>query len=229
MFGLVAILLMNKGKTGWGLFILGISLATKHILFLFPVWLFFKYSGARGVIKNLLIPYITFATGFIFYISFDNFSNYINGNELSAIIKNVFKYRSGQNGILWTQLFSQEVAAKFQFYLFVISLTISGYLLRKKNLIDLFCYYLILVIIFSSGMANQYLTIPVVSISIFPNIIYGIYSLYAGLYLLVDDSGLHLNNIRSLLSWTGANGLKYSIYILICGFIFSLLRKNKPL
>lgn len=188
--GILAIVIMgdnfekplDKNKL-LGLLILGISITTKHILFVFPFWLAVKQKGRFSKIAMVFIPIIIFAISFIPY--------WHSGSK--GIIQNVFLYESHNNAIFYN-LFVPPI---FQFFLtskiiWIFFLITFALVFRKKSGFDSLLLYTCILISTSPSIANQYLVIamPFIIANINPYTIS--YMIFGTLFLLTDSNGLHL-------------------------------------
>lgn len=170
-----------------GLILIGISLMTKHLFFLFPLWLAVKEKNHKQKLLALLLP------GLLFVISFIPF--WAGGER--GIIENVVGYNSMKNAPL-LNFFAYGLDNNFAIgrFLWVLLLITGAFVFRKAHLKESLMYYLLLLLIFSPSVIHHYLAIVVVPIAVFPNWIFSVYTVVASYILLLDNLGL---NIRFLL------------------------------
>ena len=146
-------------------------------------------------------------------------------------MENVFRYKSFNNAPFYNALlptfFASILSAKTVFY---GALVVFGFIFYKKDLISSLFLYTLVLVIFSSAIANQYLAIIIPAISIFPNILYFIFTFFASIYLLVHSDGMHIQWIIShfpnLLVWDVLKTNHYYVLIslLFFGFVINLIK-----
>ncbi len=222
LFGLLAIWFYQRGQGNgllvFSLFLIGISLATKHFLFLLPLWLAFRERQWSKKIVTLFIPYSVFIGSFLFYAK----------GGLEGIINNVFLYRSFNNAPIWHLLLPEVIYQSLSmFSLFIGSMVAVGYFLRDQSPLRIFYIYLIAVVAFSSAVANQYLAIPVAAISVFTSLPLIIYTLVAGTFLALNSDGLHFYNSEYLRFISNQSVYEFLCFMLTLGIfrIFYLYHK----
>jgi len=176
-------LILRNYKSLFCLFLLGLSLCTKHIMFLFPLWLAIGQKKFLDKIIVILIPYTIFLFSFVPYL-----------NDINGILTNVFFYQSYNNAPIWNLIVPRAINDYIgKFILFTSTIIILGFYFRKNNINYKFLMYLICVVIFSSGIYNQYLAIPLVSIAILWNNYFLIYTLLTIFLFLGDGDALNIN------------------------------------
>lgn len=179
---------------------LTLSLITKHILFVFFAWIFFRDRKQRFG-KRLAY---TFLPAILFLLSFLPF---LIGNPaaLNGIIGNVFSYRSYNNFPFFRPLFLLvHVPEKAYFYLYILIMLAVGFLLRGKDFTDLLLCYLAAMVAFSSAIANQYLIIPLAALVLSEKKLYfWLYEAIGLIYCLFNANELHLIN-RAVIRFPGA-------------------------
>jgi len=194
LIGMVGARFVND-RPRLGSCLLGVSLATKHILFLFPVWLFLRPDRSwRWRWTCLLVPYAVFV-GIL--------APYWWGG--TNIIARLSEYRSTANAPLWFmcdigQLFTRYVSP---FYMFCVALIACGAFFRRRATIEGFWIYTCCLVALSSALANQYLTIPVAALAVGWNRWAVLYVVSGTLLLLSSPQGLQL---ASLQTWLPAGG-----------------------
>ena len=194
-FGFLAILFLEKRKKNeikyLGLFFLGISLCAKHILFILPIWLAFKEKSYLNKFIYITIPFSIFLISFLFF-----------SEDYKSILENVFFYKSLNNGPFWS-LFAPKVLHMYlpKIFMFLFCMITLGFYFLKNNVRHTFFYYLICVVIFSSAIANQYLSIPLLALAIFWNIKYFYYTLLCILLFLLDGDALGLKIFSNFFEW----------------------------
>ncbi|NOH02998.1 MAG: hypothetical protein HND47_14095 [Chloroflexi bacterium] len=166
-----------------GLVLLGISITTKHLFFLFPIWLLIKQKGRLNKILIGLIPTA------VFLVSFIPFSE--PGWE--GIVKNVFQYQSYENGFFHgflippiLQLFLSSRAV------WIATLTFFGFYFRKADGVETFLNYTCLLVAASPAITNQYLAIPASYTAVNPNPFSILYMIFGTMHLILDIDGLHM-------------------------------------
>jgi hypothetical protein len=201
----------------------GLSITAKHILILFPVWLFFFEYFQKNKVNFLWNIYHKSIIYFIFFGGFlvEILIHFQKANEvIDGIIKYVFKYNSFDGLSAFSQLirfigntdiyqfinlfvplnlFISILPAGHSYYrlLFLLILAVLGFFVAKniqqKTL--LLPLYLLFFFSFGSSLADQYFVIPLVTSLIFYQRIESIiYHIVAGTYLATFS----LNNIASI-------------------------------
>lgn len=183
---------------------IGLSLCTKHILFLFPLWYLLLASNKKDFLKNMKVAvfsYLIFFTGFAIDIL-------IHADETSKIIKgilgNVFEYRGVYHDSFVANLtnlfvpqslidtiFINTPIFKGMSFLWVSIVTTLGILLIRKKLVKkelLLPIYLLVVFIFSPSLADQYLAIPLIIIILSEGWLTIFFFLATFLYLVSSNS-----------------------------------------
>ena len=70
---------------------------------------------------------------------------------------------------------------------------IIGLVVRRRSYCDILLFYLVSLVCFSSAIANQYLVIPMVVLSVYrKKTYYWAYVISGGIYCLLNGSELHL-------------------------------------
>ena len=225
LVGFIAILMYEKNNKNFGFFIcctlLGLSLCIKHVLFFIPIWLAFKERNFLKKVLIIFIPYMLFLTSFVFYIP----------EHFDSILKNVFQYSSFNNGPFWNIYVPYVVKFFIPIkILFIASLFLFGLFIKNRSLKDIFYFYLLAVVVFSSAASNQYFAIPLIAIVIFWNRFYAAYTLVCVLLFLIDESSLKIDWIVNLFNWdfTYSRYLYHVIiFVLSIGFLETLISKKK--
>jgi hypothetical protein len=228
--GFIAILLLSKSTTKVsdnllktdlyvGL-LLGLSITIKHILILLPIWLAIKEKNLIRKCFYALFPIL------IFFLSFAPF---LGKGGYAGIMQNVFGYDSFLNAPFLFGTFPESIVKIWQSYfnlekflkpLFLVFIIVLGFIFRKKNALDTFLLYLISFLVFSPSVANQYLAIVVVPISIWPNFFYTVYTFLSFIFLSGDYSGLSYSKIRRLFPFFDSQKYNLSVYNLLIFTIF---------
>jgi hypothetical protein len=165
-----------------GLAIIGLSLMLKHIFFLFPLWLAFKQDTLRRKLVYVAVPFGIFALGFL---------PYLDGAGADGILRNVLLYRSFNNAPFWYGVGPYVIIEKLPLILlFIGSLAFAGLLWRKLDPVESALRYTLVLVLFSSAVANQYLAIPLAAIAVNWNLFYALYSVLGGAYLVASKDGL---------------------------------------
>ncbi len=166
-----------------GMAILGLSLATKHVLFAFPWWLAVKQRRVRHKLIVLFVPVLLFAAAFVPY--------WAEGRH--GIIRNVLLYKSLDNEPLWNWVLPPLLAGAVPARLgLVIGLAVAGVALRRTDAFRSLLFYTAFLLILSPAIANQYLALVMPFAVCFLNPFTALYTLVAGAFLVVAPDGLGL-------------------------------------
>ena len=152
----------------YGIILLSLSFITKHILWAFPLWILFSTRiDSRKKIIYAFIPPLLFLLSFIPYWN--------EGQQ--GIMNNVFLYRSGKNFPLIAFGFIKYTLGRLlpmlrkisfpAFPVYVILISLSGYVFRHEKVYNLFLLYTMAMVCFASGIYENYFTIPLMAIFIF--------------------------------------------------------------
>jgi hypothetical protein len=190
LMGLTAMLLIGDGfdrpvgrkKTG-GLILMGLSLMTKHSLFVLPFWLAIKQ---RGLLQKALVASIPV---FIFLIGFAPY--WQNGHQ--GIVDNVFKYRSMHNPILYNLLIPEWLSSTLSSQTFWFGcMGVVGFICRNRKLLDYFAIYTAVMVAAAPSVGLQYLVIPLVFVAMNVNVLTISYSLSAALVMALNPLCLNV-------------------------------------
>lgn len=194
--------------------LLGLSLTVKHIFFVLPLWLAFRAGTWRDRALALCVPVGIFLASFLPFAA----------HGWHGILHNVFLYRSFSNG-LTTRLVASLGLAVPPSLLLIAGLAVAGWLLRRRPLFEAALVYLVLLVILSPGMANQYLAIPMAAAVVALNPGYALYALAATLIVLSNRDGLWLNLFtRAGFRWVDdTRGYDLPVVLLAAGLSWQLL------
>jgi hypothetical protein len=164
----------GRGQIVLAAVLMGISLATKHVMLFFPLWILF-WPG-RPVVQRImycLLAYALFAAAFVPFVT--------SPAAAVGISENVIHYRGlwFGNG-LFLRLVSlvaplAQVATWFSWvpllspvdFVWVLAMVLTGIAVARKFPRDLPFVYLIAVLAYAPSWAEQYLTIPVASCAMY--------------------------------------------------------------
>ncbi len=188
--GLVAVAMYKKHRPG-SLLLLSVSLITKHIFFIFPLWLFIRERRYKDKLLTL-VPI------FLFLISFVPFTTSISA--VNGVLKNVFFYSSRS-----MQIYSfLKPLGVFKTILYILLVSGVGFAFRKAEIKKYSLIYLLAFTAFLPVGANQYFIIPLPSFAVFSQSIGLVYTAIA----------LYATN-----TFIGFNFLIPVLLYLLCGFL----------
>ena len=138
--------------------LLGLSLTTKHVFALFPLWVL--AASSRPLAQRALygaFAYTVFAAAFLPFV--------YHAAGLAAVREHVFAYRGGfwYANALIVQLIPSGAWATRAFLAVMVA---AGVLVGRAAPRAAFCAYLVLLVALSPTIANQYLAIPLVACAV---------------------------------------------------------------
>jgi hypothetical protein len=176
LLGLVACVLLEKNsgplKFALAMFILGVSLAVKHVLFFLPLWLFFHPGSSRRRRVLSLVPYGIFAASLLPFIR--------DERGLEGVIDGVLMYRSFHLDAFFPHLVETAIpvdAIELLFgwvpifsgfkFVWLVAMMLVGFAVREKRYLEQLLLYLVAIVVFSSAIADQYLAIPLATCAVY--------------------------------------------------------------
>jgi len=178
----------NLGRNSWlSLILLGLSLSVKQTLIAFPLWLAAKRKKWSERIIVLAVPFVILILFFLPSVP--------GGSP--GIVENVIKYRSSNNAPFFFSVLPRFINTHISSYvIFYFSLLAGAIIFRQKLALTSLLYYLLALVIFSPSVTPQYLVIPVISLSVFPNPFYLLYTLLGTLdFTVFNIDELHLRGL----------------------------------
>lgn len=191
----------NPARFAAGNLLLGLSLAMKHVLIFFPIWLWMKYRRQSRYLGFsflvVVIPYGLFCLSFLPYI-FDQ-------SSYDGIISNVLAYRSWHGNGLISQLLElfvnihvveTQLDLLISKWIFTFVVILAGHFWTSEHRTrqqedELLFLYLITLVTFSSSMADQYLAVPIIALARYGTLVMSwIYSLAATLALITSKANV---------------------------------------
>jgi len=228
LIGLCGLLVMPKDATIklerrhiYAAVLIGLSLMTKHIFFMLPVWLFIRGKSLRVKLFMLIVPFAMFVLSFMPFWPAGH----------TGIIQNVFLYKSFANAPLLNSVLSPGFMAILNPTLLLLAiLLVVGFMTRKLPVFESGLWYLVVLVAFSPAIANQYLAIAMPA-AISLGVIFFVPFIVLATLLLTATSieGLHMPKILNLIpdrispyiSPDGTSG-QYKL-IIFCLFIGGVL------
>jgi hypothetical protein len=171
----------------FALVLLGLSLMTKHVLFMFPLWLAVKQRGLVQKILVLGMPVLCFLLGFVPY--------WTGGS--TGILQNVFRYSSTETATHYFH--SLFVPSILQSYLspkivWGVILVALAFVCRKRSSLESLLIYLAAMVTCAPATTNEYLAIPASFAAVELNPFSIGYFLVGTLQLSLATSALNLLN-----------------------------------
>lgn len=177
---------LNKKDIGFILFF-SLSLITKHILFILPVFiLLMKRLSIKKKIVYAFVPPIFFLMSFVPF-------SLMNKEALYGIINNVFLYRSFNNAPLLIHMYKLiNFPSSPRIIVYGIMMIVVAWIVRKDQFERVLLIYFVAMVSFSSAIANQYLAIPMVALCVLNVGVWDkVYMVMVGLYLFLEGAGLN--------------------------------------
>jgi len=209
------------------LVLLGLSIMIKHIFIFFPFWLAVKQKGLSRKFVILIVPLSVFFLGF---------APYWEGAQ-NDIINNVFLYKGWEEAPFWRifvpEVFTTLIPKRFFFFTTMI---ILAFIFRKYSVWKSMMIYTVSIVIFSSGIGNQYYAIVMPFISIYLNWAFLIFTFIGTYHLLTAWDSLHFLVLRNITPKYFLPGYTYfylTLFLFI-GLIWvlhkdTIVQKGKPI
>ena len=156
--------------------LLALSLAVKHVFIVFPLWVALQERGLRrwaAVVAPPVAWLLTLLPSFI--------------RSPQAVLDNVFFYSSFDNAPLANLLLPAPLVGYLQsksllVAVFLIAVTSAGVIYRRLPPLDSALVYTVVMLLFTSAVADQYLAIPVAAAAVYLNAGFLLWLLGAAVY-----------------------------------------------
>lgn len=180
--GLSSLFLLKKQKIRASIVLMVASLLVKHTLIAYLLWLLFR----RDVPKKglfVILPIAILSLSFLVY-----------GIEYEYLLRNVISYRPNEAAPLYNMFVPDIFKGIFEpEYLLALILLVAGLIFRKRPLFDSFAIYLTTLVLFAPAMLHSYLAIPMIAVSLYPNLFMLAYSLYGAYLYMLTGPGVDWN------------------------------------
>jgi hypothetical protein len=199
LFGLLAVVVLRDSAGGRpsnrrflaGLGLLGLSLCTKHVFFVFPLWIAVRQLAWGRRLAALVVPPLLFVL---------SFTPFLPHGGKDGIIRNVVLYSSADNSPLMHLLLPDEwVSAGLATTVFLGVLVAAAFVFRTRSDLDRLLLYTVVLVVFAPAMANQYLAIPMAAAVVWLNIGFVLYATLSTLFLGAHPNGFGCLAVRDLL------------------------------
>ena len=221
---------IDTGNERWyyhALLWLALSLITKHLLFLLPLWWALSKEKISTRIRwvALVLPWG------LFLLSFAPFAWDGAGQQ---ILTNVFRYRSFNNAPLYRLLLPESFFRwpDWPRLVFFASLAAGAGFARRVPTVSAFALYLLLLLVAAPAVTNQYLTIPTLALALLGlSPLAVVFMVYGAAWIVLDNTWYFLSHhvwqgFEQLYFVAGSCG--YGIALLLLLF-YALLHPASPL
>lgn len=218
LFALVAVLFVPRDKfaqIGRSDFmvvaLLALSLMTKHLFILFPLWLALQQRSLRRALLYLIVPPVIFLLSFVPLLMLNH----------QPVIDYVFKYRSSHNTPMLNAFLPDSVATFMgggagAVGVFLAILALLGFMFRRLTPFESALVYTISLVVFTSAVTDQYLAIAVAGAAVFMNLGFLYWFVLASAFLVGREETLNwpvFNVIRRSLEEGGYQELFAPIFM----------------
>ncbi|WKZ27694.1 MAG: hypothetical protein QY330_04045 [Candidatus Dojkabacteria bacterium] len=180
--GLSSLFLLKKQKIRVSIVLMVASLLVKHTLIAYLLWLLFRKDVPK---KGLfvILPIAILSLSFLVY-----------GIEYEYLLRNVISYRPNDAAPLYNMFVPDIFKGIFKpEYLLALILLVAGFVFRKRPLFENFAIYLTTLVLFAPAMLHSYLAIPMIAVSLYPNLFMLAYSLYGAYLYMLTGPGVDWN------------------------------------
>lgn len=156
--------------------LLSLSLAVKHVFIVFPLWIALQERGMRRWAVAVAPPAVWLLALLPSFL-----------RSPQAVLDNVFLYTSFNNAplanlLLPTPLVDYLELKSLLVVVFLIAVTSAGVIYRRLPPLDSALVYTVVMLLFSSAVADQYLAIPVAAAAVYLNAGFLLWLLGAAVY-----------------------------------------------
>lgn len=175
------------------LILITLSITTKHVFIFFLFWFALKQTGIRKALIYLVAPVIVFVLSLVpFWLI-----------SPQSVVENVLLYSGYNNAPLLSIVIPnlEEMDAfgrRLQQVIFVLVVLATGYFLRRHSPFILALVYTITLVVFTSGLADQYLAIAFVGAAVFLNLSFLIWMVFGSLYFFGNPETLAVPGLTSI-------------------------------
>ncbi len=234
-FGLVGVSLLDRQEDNkrfrLGLVALALSLSVKHNLVLFLLWLAFKERNRWRSIALVVVPSSLFMLQFLPFM--------FKAESRNSVLSGVFKYWSSNNAPFWkffvpNKVFAESLSdfnswhhGRLWMVLFLISMTVTGWILKSEPYNRSIFLYTIFLLIFSSAITSQFFAIAAVGACALFNWGFILFLSLGALWLVGEPSGLDIQRITELFNQVGIHGWTLPPSLLIIGVSVYFYQRNR--
>lgn len=166
-----SIKLDEKKKSWWlGLALIGLSLAVKHILLFFPIWLFFRAGTFRQRISRMIFPYSVYLVCFIPWLT--------SINQIKIIVEENYFKKGGELAALLTLFGTDaewrisgfidgELVRKIVYVIWLTGVLVFGWIMRNRSLVHSLLIYLVVMVGLAPEYSQQQLILPLLAVFIY--------------------------------------------------------------
>lgn len=199
LLGLLAVVVLRDSASGRtsssrflaGLGLLGLSLCTKHVFFVFPLWIAVRQVTWGRRLAALAVPPLLFVVSFLPFLP--------HGGK-DGILRNVVHYSSANNSPLMHLILPDGwVSAGLAKAVFLLVLVAGAFVFRSRSDLDRLLLYTVVLVVFAPAMANQYLAIPMAAAVAWLNAGFVLYVTLSTLFLGAHPNGFGRLAVRDLL------------------------------
>jgi hypothetical protein len=175
------------------LILITLSITTKHVFIFFLFWFALKQPGIRKALIYLVSPVIVFVLSLVpFWLI-----------SPQSVVENVLLYSGYNNAPLLSIVIPNlegmdAFGRRLQQVIFVLAVLATGYFLRRHSPFILALVYTITLVVFTSGLADQYLAIAFVGAAVFMNLSFLIWMVFGSLYFFGNPETLAVPGLTSI-------------------------------
>lgn len=175
------------------LLLISLSITTKHVFIFFLFWFAIKQSGLQKKIIFLCAPVVILLVTLIPFLL----------NNPQAVIEHVFLYSSYNNAPLLSTVIPNLAdlggfGRRLQQVVFVLAVLAVGILMRKYSPFTLALVYTVTLVVFTSALADQYLSIAVIGAAVFFNIGFLAWLVLGTIYLYGNPQTLGVPGVTQI-------------------------------
>ncbi len=173
--------------------LLGLSLSTKHIFIVLPLWFALRQTTWLRRLFYLAAPLAVFLATLLPYWILNS----------KAVIDSIVAYRSNPNAPFYYVIFPDELVwglvNQGRIVLFFLAILAAlSFLYRRLASFEATLVYAISVVVFSTAIVDQYLAIPMAGVAVFLNLGFFMWLGFSTIYLLGEPADINLPIFNTL-------------------------------